>query len=51
MDEAADAAVLAGLLLLQEARAAADPSSAAELCLNAVPHIVLAVSLASADVH
>ncbi|MEU8134932.1 hypothetical protein [Streptodolium elevatio] len=49
LDEAVDAAVVTGLLALQEARTAPDPSTAAELCLNAVPHITLAVSLASAD--
>ena len=49
LDEAADVAVLAGLLVLQEARTASDPSMAAELCLSAVPHMVLAVTLASAD--
>ncbi|MFD6187171.1 hypothetical protein [Streptomyces goshikiensis] len=49
LDEAVDAAVLTGLLALQEARTAPDPSTAAELCLGAVPHITLAVALASAD--
>ncbi|MDT0310259.1 hypothetical protein RM780_25380 [Streptomyces sp. DSM 44917] len=49
LDEAVDAAVLAGLLALQEARGASDPSTAAELCLAAVPHLALAVTLASAD--
>ncbi|WP_326763266.1 hypothetical protein OG978_47175 (plasmid) [Streptomyces sp. NBC_01591] len=46
LDEAVDSAVLTGLLALQEARTATDPSTAAELCLNAVPHIAL-VTLAS----
>lgn len=50
LDEAVDAAVLAGLLALHEARTAPDPSTAAELCLRAVPHIALAVALASTDV-
>jgi hypothetical protein len=50
LDEATDAAVVAGLLALQEARTAPDPSTAAELCLGAVPHVALAVALASADV-
>ncbi|MFG3532900.1 hypothetical protein ACGF8B_40310 [Streptomyces sp. NPDC047917] len=49
LDEAVDAAALTGLLALQEARTAPDPSTAAELCLSAVPHIALAVILASAD--
>lgn len=49
LDEAADSAVLTGLLALQQAATASDPSAAAELCLNAVPYIALAVALASAD--
>lgn len=49
LDEAVDAAVVAGLLVLQGARTATDPSTAAELCLGALPHITLAISLASAD--
>ena len=49
LDEAVDSAVVAGLLALQEARTASDPSTAAEFCLSAVPHIALAVTLASAD--
>ncbi|MEU3188679.1 hypothetical protein ABZ707_31450 [Streptomyces sp. NPDC006923] len=49
LDEAVDSAVLTGLLALQEARTASDPSTAAELCISAVPHIALAVTLASAD--
>ncbi|MEU5583065.1 hypothetical protein ABZ791_36330 [Streptomyces huasconensis] len=49
LDEAVDAAVLAGLLALLEARTAPDPSTAAELCLSAVPHVALAVTLASVD--
>ncbi|MER5370638.1 hypothetical protein [Streptomyces sp. NPDC002722] len=43
LDEAAGSAVLTGLLALQEARTAPDPSTAAELCLTTVPHIALAV--------
>ncbi|WP_461009672.1 hypothetical protein [Streptomyces capparidis] len=49
LDEAVDSAVLTGLLALQEARAVSDPSTAAELCLSAVPHFALAVALASVD--
>ncbi|MEU1125679.1 hypothetical protein ABZ371_19460 [Streptomyces sp. NPDC005899] len=49
LDDAVDSAVGTGLLALQEARTAPDPSTAAELCLSAVPHLVLAVTLASAD--
>ncbi|GAA0444349.1 hypothetical protein ACFQ2B_00425 [Streptomyces stramineus] len=41
--------MLTGLLALQEVQTASDPSTAAELCLSAVPHIALAVALASAD--
>ncbi|MFG2220479.1 hypothetical protein ACGFN1_37730 [Streptomyces sp. NPDC048685] len=49
LDEAVDAAALTGLLALQQARTAPDPSTAAELCLSAVSHIALAVTLDSAD--
>lgn len=51
LDAAVDAMVVCGLLALSEARttAMADPSAAAELCLAAVPYLVLAVTLASAD--
>ncbi|MGW2051930.1 hypothetical protein ACWCPF_43450 [Streptomyces sp. NPDC001858] len=49
LTDAVDSAVLAGLLTLQEVRTASDPSTAAELCLSAVGHIALAVTLASAD--
>ncbi len=49
LDEAVDAEVVAGLLALQKARTASDPSTAAELCLAAVPHIALAVHLAGTD--
>ncbi|WP_237533396.1 hypothetical protein [Streptomyces sp. SID685] len=49
LDDAVDSAVLIGLLTLQEVRTASDPSAAAELCLHAVPHFALAVTLASAD--
>ncbi|MGC5530409.1 hypothetical protein [Streptomyces sp. SR-10] len=47
LDAAVDAVVVTGLLALAEARAAAatDPSAAAELCLAAVPHLALAVTL------
>ncbi len=48
LDAAADSLVLAGLLALQEARTASDPSTAAEFCLGAVSHVTLAVTLASA---
>lgn len=53
LDAAVDAVVVCGLLALAEARTAAttDPSTAAELCLAAVPHLALAVTLASADLH
>ncbi|MEU2441807.1 hypothetical protein ABZ595_37345 [Streptomyces rubradiris] len=49
LDDAVDSAVMLGLLTLQEVRTATDPSAAAELCLNAVTHIALAATLASAD--
>ncbi|MGW2090060.1 hypothetical protein [Streptomyces sp. NPDC001880] len=49
LDEAVDSAVLTGLLVLQQARAKSDPSMATEFCLSAIPHITLAVTLASAD--
>ncbi|MFJ3848356.1 hypothetical protein ACIPV3_30260 [Streptomyces albidoflavus] len=49
LDDAVDSAVLTGLLTLQEVRTASDPSAAAELCVHAVPHMALAVTLASAD--
>ncbi|MFF9025627.1 hypothetical protein [Streptomyces eurythermus] len=49
LDDAVDCAVMLGLLTLQEVRTASDPSAAAELCLSAVSHIALAVTLASAD--
>ncbi|MFJ3161385.1 hypothetical protein [Streptomyces kanasensis] len=49
LGEAAHSVVLAGLLALQEARTAPDPSTTAEYCLSALPHIGLAVTLASAD--
>ncbi|MFE4829967.1 hypothetical protein [Streptomyces sp. NPDC056672] len=50
LDEAADTAVLSGLLGLREAQRESDPSTAAEKCLVASRHFALAVSLASADV-
>ncbi|MFB8442690.1 hypothetical protein ACFC7A_26930 [Streptomyces niveus] len=49
LDEAVDSAVLTGLLALEAVRTSADPSTAAERCLSAVPHIALAIALASAD--
>lgn len=49
LDEAADTVALTGLLVLHEVPSATDPSTAAELCLSAVPHFALAVTLASAD--
>ncbi|WP_069751897.1 hypothetical protein [Streptomyces sp. EN16] len=51
LDAAADTVVVTGLLALTEARTAAttDPSTAAEPCLAAIPHLALAVTLASAD--
>lgn len=49
LDAAVDECTVAGLLALQDARTAPDPSTAAELCLAAIPHLVLAVHLASAD--
>ncbi|MFH8439337.1 hypothetical protein ACH4A3_29450 [Streptomyces sp. NPDC018007] len=50
LDQAVDAVVVCGLLALVEARtaAASDQSTAAELCLTAVLHLALAVTLASA---
>ncbi|MET8694743.1 hypothetical protein ABZV65_19620 [Streptomyces bauhiniae] len=50
LNEAADTIVLAGLLLLREARAASDPSMAAERCLLASRRFVLAVTVLSADI-
>lgn len=52
LDEAADTAVLAGLLALHKAQreSDSDPSTAAEGCLAATRHFALAVSVASADV-
>ncbi|MEV0193161.1 hypothetical protein AB0I39_32100 [Kitasatospora purpeofusca] len=49
LDAAVDAAVDAGLLALNDAHTASDPSLKAEQCLQAVPYLVLAVALASAD--
>lgn len=49
LDAVVDAAVATGLLALQEVRTAPDASTAAELCLSAVSHIAVAVTLASAD--
>ncbi|MFI6056363.1 hypothetical protein ACIBCO_40690 [Streptomyces violascens] len=50
LDEAMDTAMLSGLLMLREAQDELDPSMAAEKCLVASRHFVLAVSVASADV-
>lgn len=50
LDEAADTAVLSGLLALREAQRKSDPSAAAEGCLTASRSFALAVSVASADV-
>ncbi|PAX82030.1 hypothetical protein CLM85_13930 [Streptomyces albidoflavus] len=49
LDAAVDAAIGAGLLALADAGTASDPSMMAEQCLEAVPYLVLAVALASAD--
>lgn len=49
LDAAVDAAIGAGLLALNDAGKASDPSMMAERCLEAVPYFVLAVALASAD--
>lgn len=49
LDAAVDAAVLTGLLALQQVRTAPDPSTMAERCPGAAPHLALAVALASAD--
>ncbi|MEV7898260.1 hypothetical protein [Streptomyces cyaneofuscatus] len=51
LDAAVDAAVVSGLLALGQVRTAAmsDPSTAAELCLAAVPYFAHAVALAGAD--
>lgn len=49
LDEAVSTTVVAGLLALQATRGTSDPTMAAELCLSAVPYLVLAVTLASAD--
>ncbi|MER5642150.1 hypothetical protein ABT095_35075 [Kitasatospora sp. NPDC002227] len=49
LDAALDAAIGAGLLALNEASKASDPSMMAEQCLQAAPYLVLAVALASAD--
>ncbi|MFB7763606.1 hypothetical protein [Streptomyces xiamenensis] len=49
LDQAVDAATQTGLLAITQTHEAPDPSTAAELCLNAIPHLVLAISLASAD--
>ncbi|MFJ4672676.1 hypothetical protein [Kitasatospora purpeofusca] len=51
LDTAVDTAIGAGLLALADARTASDPGLMAEQCLQAVPYLVLAVALASADPH
>ncbi|WP_159400268.1 hypothetical protein [Streptomyces sp. XY431] len=51
LDTAVDTAIGAGLLALADARSASDPGLMAEQCLQAVPYLVLAVALASADPH
>ncbi|MGW0948595.1 hypothetical protein ACWD4O_39395 [Streptomyces sp. NPDC002623] len=50
LDEAADTAVLSGLLSLHEAQRQSDPSTAAAKCLAAAGHFALAVSVVSVDV-
>ncbi|WP_405008499.1 hypothetical protein OHV13_34215 [Kitasatospora purpeofusca] len=49
LDAAVDAAVGAALPALADAGTASDPSKMAEQWLEAVPYLVLAVALASAD--
>ncbi|MEL5958351.1 hypothetical protein AADR41_26915 [Streptomyces sp. CLV115] len=49
LGQAVDSAVPTGLPAPQEACIASDPSTAVELCLSAVLHIALAVTLTSAD--
>lgn len=51
LDAAVDAEVVCGLLVLDQAGAAAmsDPSTAAELCLSAAPYFARAVALAGVD--
>ncbi|MER7772950.1 hypothetical protein [Kitasatospora sp. NPDC096140] len=49
LDAAVDAAIGAGVLVLADAGTVSDPGMMAEQCLEAVPYLVLAVALASAD--
>ncbi|MBV6703155.1 hypothetical protein KV557_39720 [Kitasatospora aureofaciens] len=49
LDAAVEAAIGTALLALADAGMASDPSMKAEQCLEAVPYLVLAVALASAD--
>ncbi|MGW2417565.1 hypothetical protein ACWCV5_36210 [Streptomyces tubercidicus] len=51
LDAAVDSTVLTGLVALNDAADAADPSTAAERCVAATPYLALAVALASADLH
>ncbi|MFI8942704.1 hypothetical protein [Streptomyces syringium] len=50
LDEAADTAVLSGLMALSEAQRGTDPSAAAEGCLAASRYFALAILVSSADV-
>ncbi|MFD3920275.1 hypothetical protein [Streptomyces sp. NPDC058595] len=50
LDEATDTAVLSGLLALRQAQKEQDPSTAAETCLAASRHFVLAIQVASTDI-
>ncbi|MCX5238938.1 hypothetical protein OG824_27420 [Streptomyces prunicolor] len=50
LDEAADSAVLSGLLALHEVQRQSSPGAAAAKCLAATGHFVLAVSVISLDV-
>ncbi|MFF2619034.1 hypothetical protein [Kitasatospora sp. NPDC058046] len=49
LDAAVDVAIGAGLPALNDAGTASDPSMMAEQRLGAVPYLVLAVALVSAD--
>ncbi|MGW7415803.1 hypothetical protein [Streptomyces sp. NPDC054863] len=49
LDAALDSTVLTGLVALHTAADASDPSTAAERCVEAIPYLVLAVTLASVD--
>ncbi|MFE5841964.1 hypothetical protein ACFQ7N_09995 [Streptomyces niveus] len=50
LDEATDTAVLSGLLALHAAQNEQDPSTAAEACLAASRHFVLAIQVTSVDI-